>query len=192
MNYSCKLGLALLAAIGVSNAALAYRFRFSNHTAEKVNIRMNFAGDGTDYDIFLGPKGEADQEGELWFKWIHEGITNWENNRRAGFCWNALQMRTEMQDRSGKTVWGPWKEVNVQYVPSNQYTAMVEASDKMAGALTNVALSAADKASVGEGSEGIAKGIGSLVGHSQCKDRKFDVIYVDKKSRQITLTSVAQ
>jgi hypothetical protein len=192
MNYSYKLGLALLAVLGVSNAALAYRFRFSNHTAEMVQIRMNLAADGTDYDVVLGAKGDPNQEGEIWLKWIHEGITNWENNRKAGFCWNTLQLRTQMKDRGGNIVWGPWKEVNVRYVPSNQYNAMTEASDKAASSIINVGLSAGGKESTGEGSEGIAKGIGSLVAHSQCKDRKFDVVYVSKKSREITLTSLAQ
>ncbi len=192
MNYSQKLCLALLVALGVSNAALAYRFRFSNHTAEMVQIRMNLAGYGDDFDVVLHPRGTPAQEGEIWFKWLHEGITNWDNNKLAGYCWNILQIRRQMKDDKGNYVWGPWREVNVQYVPSNQYTAMVEASDKAASAIINVGLAAGDKSATGDQSEGIAKGIGSLVAHSQCKDRKFDVVYADKKGKDIVVTSLAQ
>jgi hypothetical protein len=192
MNYAHKVGLTLLVALGVSNAAFAYKFRFANHTAEEVQIRLNLAGDGKDWTFTLAPRGQANQEHDEWFPWIHEKITDWELNRRAGFCWSAISMKRKILDNTGNMVWGPWKQVNIQYIESNQYTAMTDASDKAASAIANVGLAAGGKESAGEGSQGIAKGIGSLVAYGQCKNRDFDVVYADKKGKELAIVSLAQ
>jgi hypothetical protein len=193
MNYSYKLGLALLAVLGVNNAALGYKFTFSNHTAERVMIRLSLALDNKDWDVTLTPLGTPGQDGLIGFPaFWDDKDAGWELHRRAIHCWRSLKMKREIKDSSGKMVWGPWQEINVRYVESNQYLAMTSDSDKATSSIINVGLSAGGKESAGEGSEGIAKGIGSLVAHSQCKDRHFDVIYLDKKGKAVGLTTLAQ
>lgn len=199
MQNMHKLAIALLAAASIQGSLLAYRFTFSNHTAEAVMFRFNLAGDGTDYDFVLQPQGKSGHEYELWFKWIHEGITNWENNRRAGFCWSSIKMKRQMKDASGRVmrdekgnpIWSSWKEVNVKFVESDKYQGMVDASDQAAAAIANIGLSAGGKESVGESATGIAKGIGSLVARSQCKNRHFSVVYSDRKGKDLEVTSLA-
>ncbi len=185
-----KLAIALVAIVSIQGSAFAYRFTFANHTAEQLQLRFNLAADGTDYDVTMAPRGENGQEQEIWFKWIHEGITNWENNRRAGFCWSSIKMRRQMKDKTGKMVWGPWREVDVQYLESKQFTAMKEASDEAAASIANIGLSAGGKETTETG--GIAKGISNLVGYSQCKNRHFDIVYTDKSGKKIAVTSLAQ
>jgi hypothetical protein len=132
MNYIYKM-FALLIAVSCSSV-FAYKFTFINDTKDTINMRFQLAEETTWFEHTMAPGASAQE----WFPWIHEKITDWDHNKRAGFCLEKMQIAQQV--RTGSVTAGgnaieaygtEWKNIPVARACKN--TSFTITKDKQQG-----------------------------------------------------------